>query len=122
MNVIEPLGYLDNGEILNFLCVLLFQLAPVENETKVVMPQTKAAMYYLSKEVGAEVFRIVCEPANWQPALDLIAQYGQLPDHQYSRHLGFPRGWPVFLIPTSDRQDWVFSRSTSKDRHISTSS
>ena len=58
------------------------QLTPVENETKVVMPQTKAALYHLSEEVHAAVFSIICKPSDWQPALDLIAWDGQLLDPQ----------------------------------------
>ena len=49
-------------------CVLLPQLAPVEDETKVVMPQSKAVLYHLSTEVRAAVSGILCEPANCQLA------------------------------------------------------
>ena len=67
----------------NDLCVLVPQLAPVENETKVVMTQYKAVLYIISAEVHAAVSGILCKPANWQIALDLIARDGQLLDHQY---------------------------------------
>ena len=46
----------------------------------VVMPQTKAVIYHLSEEVSTAVLSILCKPANWQPALDLIACDGQLLD------------------------------------------
>ena len=62
------------------MCVLLSQLAPVEVETNVVIPQTKAVLYHLTKEVCTAVFGIFCKPANWQPALDLIAPDGQMLD------------------------------------------
>ena len=51
----------------NILCVLVPHLAPVENETKVVMPQTKAVLNHLSTEVRAAVSRILrktCQLAN----------------------------------------------------------
>ncbi|CAI5703594.1 unnamed protein product [Peronospora effusa] len=54
--VVEPLPDLDQWGVLNVLCVLLPHLAPVENETKVVMPQSKAALYHLSKEVNCWTF------------------------------------------------------------------
>ena len=55
------------------MLVLLFsKLAPVEEETNVMMPQTKAVLYHLSKEVCAAVSCILGKPANWQPALYLI--------------------------------------------------
>ena len=76
--VVEPLADLDHWGILNVMCVLLPRLASVEVETNVVMPQTKAVLYHLSKEVRTAVFSIICKPANWQPALDLIARDGQL--------------------------------------------
>ena len=78
--VVEPLADLDHWRILNVMCVLLSQLAPVEVETNVVMPQTKAVLYHLTKEVCTAVFGIFCKPANWKPALDLIAPDGQMLD------------------------------------------
>ena len=81
--VVKPLRDLDHWGILYVLCVLLPQLAPDEDETKVVMPQTKALIYHLSTELRAAVFGILCKPANWQLALDLIARDGQLMNHQY---------------------------------------
>ena len=75
--VVEPLADLYHWGILNFMCVLLPQLAPVEVETNVVMPQTKAVLYHLSKEVCAAAFSILCKPANCQPALVVIARDGQ---------------------------------------------
>ena len=42
------------------------------------MPQAKAVLYHLSIEVRAAVVGILCKPANWQPALDLIDREGQL--------------------------------------------
>uniref|UniRef100_M4C5M2 Uncharacterized protein n=1 Tax=Hyaloperonospora arabidopsidis (strain Emoy2) TaxID=559515 RepID=M4C5M2_HYAAE len=78
--VIEPLPDLDHWGILNVICVLLPQLAPADVETNVVMPQTKAVLYHLSKVVRAAVFIILCKPADCQPALDLIARDGQVLD------------------------------------------
>ena len=63
--------------------MLLPQLAPVEDETKVVMSQTKAVLYHLSTEVRAAVSSILCKPTDCQMVLDLIARDGQLLDHQY---------------------------------------
>ena len=79
--VVEPLADLDHWGVLNALCVLLPKLAPIEVETNVVMPQTKAVLYHLSTEVRAAVAGILCKPANWQPALDLISRKGQLLDY-----------------------------------------
>ena len=81
--VVQPLDDLDQWGVLNVLCVLLPKLAPVEKETDVLMPQTKAALYHLSRELRAAVYSIICKPANWQPAIDLIAHDGQLLDPQY---------------------------------------
>ena len=81
--VVKLLCDLDHWGILNVLCVLQPNLAPVEDETKVVMPQTKAVLQYLSTEVRAAVSSILCKPDSWQMALDLIARNGQLLDHQY---------------------------------------
>ena len=78
--VVEPLSDLDQWGVLNVLCLLLPRLAPIEVKTNVVMPQTKAVLYHLFKEVRAAVFSIICKPANWQPALDLIAKDGQVLD------------------------------------------
>ncbi|TDH66912.1 hypothetical protein CCR75_000413 [Bremia lactucae] len=44
--VVEPLDDLDHWGVINVLCVMLPKLAPVEDETKVVMPETKAALYH----------------------------------------------------------------------------
>ena len=63
--------------------MLLPQLAPVEDETKVMMPQSKTVLYHLFTEVRVAVFNILCKPANWQMALDVIDCDGQLLDHQY---------------------------------------
>ena len=63
--------------------MLLPQLAPVEDETKVVMPQTKAVLYPLSTVVRAAVSDILCRPDNCQMALKVIARDGLLLDHQY---------------------------------------
>ena len=80
----KPLRDLDHWGILNVMCVLLPQLAPVEDgKTKVVMTQSKAVLYIISAEVHAAVSGILCKPANWQIALDHIARDGQLLDHQY---------------------------------------
>ena len=78
--VVKPLRDLDHWGTFNVLCVLLPQLAPVEDETKVVMPHFISVLYHLSKEVRAAVFSIICKPANWQPTIDLIARDGQLLD------------------------------------------
>ncbi|TDH69030.1 hypothetical protein CCR75_009500 [Bremia lactucae] len=51
-------------------------LAPVEDETKVVMLQSKAVLCHLSKKERAAVFSILCSSANWQPTIDLIARDG----------------------------------------------
>ena len=64
------------------MCVLLAKLAPIDLETNVVMPQTKAVLYHLSIEVREAVVGIICKLANWQPALDLIARDGQLLEPQ----------------------------------------
>ena len=56
---------------------MLPKLTPAEDETGVVMPQTKAALYHQSKEVRAALSSIIIKPANWQSALDLIARDGQ---------------------------------------------
>ena len=76
--VVEPLANLDRWGVPNVLCVFLHQLSPIEIYTDVVMPQTKPLLYHLSKEVRAAVVSVLCKPANWQPALDLIARDGQL--------------------------------------------
>ena len=47
------------------------------------MPQTKDVLYHLSTEMRAAVVGILCKPATWQPALDLIARDGQLLETQY---------------------------------------
>ena len=60
----KPLPNLDKWGFLNVLCVLIPQLAPAEDETKVVMPQSKAVLYYLFKEVRAIIFSKLCKPAN----------------------------------------------------------
>ena len=78
--LVKPLANLDHWGILNVLCILLPQLAPVEVETNVVMPQTKAVLYHLSEEVRTAVVGLLCKPANWQPPLGLIARDGQLLD------------------------------------------
>uniref|UniRef100_A0AAV1U7U0 Uncharacterized protein n=1 Tax=Peronospora matthiolae TaxID=2874970 RepID=A0AAV1U7U0_9STRA len=78
--VVEPLSDLDQWGVLNVLCLLLPKLALIEVKTNVVMPQTKAVLYHLSKEVCAAVISIISTPSNWQPALDLIAQDSQLLD------------------------------------------
>ena len=78
--VVEPLGDLDHWGVLNVLCVLLPKLAPIDIKTDVVMPQTKPVLYHLSKEVRAAVVGILCKPANWHRALDLIARGDQLLD------------------------------------------
>ena len=78
--VVEPPADLEHWGVLLVLCVLLPQLAPIEIETDVVMPQTKAVLYHLYKEVRVAVVGILCKPANWQPKLDLIARDGQLLD------------------------------------------
>ena len=59
------------------------KLTPVEDETGVVMSQTKAALYHQSKEVRAAVSSIFSTPVNWQQALDLTARDGQLLGTQY---------------------------------------
>ena len=74
---------LNHWGILNVLCVLLPQLAPVKDETKVVKPQSKAVIYHFSTEVRATTSGILCKPANWQLELHLIARDGQLLDYQY---------------------------------------
>ena len=76
--VVEPHGGLNNWRVLNVLCVLLPKLAPIEIETDVIMSQTKTVLYHLSLEMRAAVVGILCKPANWQPALDVIACDGQL--------------------------------------------
>ena len=81
--VVEPLDYLDYWGVLNVLWVMLPKLTPVEDETGVVMPQTKAALYHQSKEVRTAVSSIISKPVNWQPALDPIARDGQLLGMQY---------------------------------------
>ena len=78
----KPLRDLDHWGIHNILCVLLPHIAPVEDETKVVMPQTKPVLYHLTTEVRAVVSGILRKRANWQMALDLISSDGQLLDHQ----------------------------------------
>ena len=67
----KPLCDLDHWGILNVVCVLQPNLAPVEDETKVVMPQTKAVLYFLFSGIP-------CKPTNWQMALDLITRDGKL--------------------------------------------
>ena len=62
--VAEPLADLYHWGDLNFLCVLLPQHAPIEIETDVVMPQTKAVLYQLSIEVRAAVVGILYKTAN----------------------------------------------------------
>ena len=49
----------------------------------VVMSQSKAGLYHVSKEVLVAVSRILCRAANLQPEIDLIARDGQLLDPQY---------------------------------------
>ena len=79
----EPLLGLNHWGVLNVLCVLLSKLAPVKDGMRVVMPQFKAGLYHISKEVRAAVSSVLCKPANWQPAIDLIARDGDMPDPQY---------------------------------------
>ena len=83
LTVVEPLDDLDHWGVLNILCVMLPKLTPAEDETGVVMPQTKAALYHQSKEVRAAVSSIFSKPVNWQQALDLTARDGQLLGTQY---------------------------------------
>ena len=71
MTVVEPLADLNHWGILNVLCVLLPQLAPIEIETDVVMPQTKDVLYHLSNEVRAAVVGILCKHANGNRRLTL---------------------------------------------------
>ena len=49
----------------------------------VVMPQSKAGLYHVSKKVRAAVFSIICKPANWQLEVNHTARDGHLPDPQY---------------------------------------
>lgn len=46
--VVEPLSSIDHWGVLNVLCILLPDLAPVDAESNVVLPQTKAAVYHTS--------------------------------------------------------------------------
>ncbi|TDH65702.1 hypothetical protein CCR75_002988 [Bremia lactucae] len=80
---VEPLDDLDHWGVLNVLSLMFPKLAPVEDEANVAMPQTKAALNHQSKEVRATVSSIISKPANWHPALDLIACDGQLLGPQY---------------------------------------
>uniref|UniRef100_M4B583 Uncharacterized protein n=1 Tax=Hyaloperonospora arabidopsidis (strain Emoy2) TaxID=559515 RepID=M4B583_HYAAE len=81
--VVESLSDLDHWGFLNVLCVLLPRIVTVEDEMTVVMPQSKAGLYHVSKKVRAAVFSIICEPANWQPEVNHTARDGHLPDPQY---------------------------------------
>ena len=64
--VVEPLADLGHWGVLNVLCVLIPKLALIKIETYVIIPQTKAVLYHLSKEVRAAVFSIHCNPASWK--------------------------------------------------------
>ena len=55
----EPLSDLDHWEVLNVLCALLFKLEPVEDGMTVVMPQSKAGLFHVSKEMRVKVFSIL---------------------------------------------------------------
>ncbi|TDH69688.1 hypothetical protein CCR75_002380 [Bremia lactucae] len=57
---------------LNANCVLLPNLAPTDTETAVVMPQTKASLYFTSDTARAAIEGFLSSPVDWQPVLDLI--------------------------------------------------
>ena len=73
---VKHFGALDQWGIHNGLCVLLIQVAPVEDATQVVMSKFEAVLYYLSNEMNATVSSILCKIANWQMAFELIARDG----------------------------------------------
>ena len=57
----KPLSDLNHvGGVLNVLCVLLSKRAPVEDGMTVVVPQSKAGLYHVSKEVRVAVSSIPC--------------------------------------------------------------
>ena len=46
---------------------------PPERRATVLIPQTKAAVYYTSTAVQAAVVGVLAKPSNWKLTLDLTA-------------------------------------------------
>ena len=71
--VVNPVTDIDHWRVLNVLSILRRRLMPPEHGTTVVMPQTKAAVYYTSAAVQAAVVGVLAKPSTWKLALDYIA-------------------------------------------------